>query len=68
MVFTKVVDSAADLCWLKMMKTELVTMLVSLRRRWCCHGGSRVKLLVEHFGCRSAVAMVVREGCKNGGR
>jgi len=36
MVFAKVVDSSADLCWLKMMKTELVTVLVSLRRRWCC--------------------------------
>ncbi|QCD94114.1 hypothetical protein DEO72_LG5g2193 [Vigna unguiculata] len=33
----KMVDFAADLCWLKMIKTELVTVLVSLRRRWCCH-------------------------------
>jgi len=32
------------------------------------NGGSRVKLLVERFGCRSAVAMVVCEGCKNGCR
>ena len=43
----KMVDFAADLCWLKMMKTELVTVLVSLRRRRCYHEGPLPALVLQ---------------------